>query len=61
VPGQTQRLFYGGTTSEEINDRKNDRIGLQHWAKEGIAGTAEPNEFFNLLNLISPPRSWDPR
>lgn len=39
VPGQSERLFYGGTTSEEINDRQNDRIGLQHWAKEGIAGT----------------------
>ncbi|BCS26933.1 uncharacterized protein APUU_51644A [Aspergillus puulaauensis] len=38
VPGQSERVFYGGTTSEEINDRKNDRIGLQHWAKEGIAG-----------------------
>ncbi|KAL1961892.1 hypothetical protein VTN77DRAFT_925 [Rasamsonia byssochlamydoides] len=38
VPGQTKRVFYGGTTAEEINDRKNDRIGLQHWAKEGIAG-----------------------
>ncbi|KAL4888606.1 hypothetical protein BDV59DRAFT_188264 [Aspergillus ambiguus] len=38
VPGQEQRLFYGGTTSEEINDRTNDRIGLQHWAREGIAG-----------------------
>ncbi|KAL2000242.1 hypothetical protein VTN02DRAFT_3367 [Thermoascus thermophilus] len=38
VPGQSQRLFYGGTTPEEINDRNNDRIGLQHWAQEGIAG-----------------------
>lgn len=38
VPGQTDRVFYGGTTVEEINDRGNDRIGLQHWAKEGIAG-----------------------
>ncbi|RMJ28804.1 putative cyclase [Aspergillus sp. HF37] len=38
VPGQAHRLFYGGTTAEEINDRKNDRIGLQHWAREGIAG-----------------------
>ncbi|EAU30394.1 conserved hypothetical protein [Aspergillus terreus NIH2624] len=38
VPGQKQRLFYGGTTSEEINDRTNDRIGMQHWAREGIAG-----------------------
>ncbi|CEO58686.1 hypothetical protein PMG11_03393 [Penicillium brasilianum] len=38
VPGQTDRVFYGGTTVEEINDRQNDRIGLQHWAKEGIAG-----------------------
>ncbi|KAB8073264.1 hypothetical protein BDV29DRAFT_139250 [Aspergillus leporis] len=38
VPGQTKRVFYGGTTSEEINDRSNDRIGMQHWAREGIAG-----------------------
>lgn len=38
IPGDNQRLFYGGTTVEEINDRKNDRIGLQHWAQEGIAG-----------------------
>lgn len=38
VPGQKERVFYGGTTVDEINDRKNDRIGLQHWAKEGIAG-----------------------
>ncbi|EYE96825.1 uncharacterized protein EURHEDRAFT_410613 [Aspergillus ruber CBS 135680] len=38
VPGQTERLFYGGTTAAEINDRTNDRIGLQHWAREGIAG-----------------------
>lgn len=38
IPGQDRRLFYGGTTVEEINDRKNDRIGLQHWAQEGIAG-----------------------
>ena len=39
VTGQSERVFYGGTTSEEINDRQNDRIGLQHWAREGIAGT----------------------
>lgn len=38
VEGQTERVFYGGATVEEINDRTNDRIGLQHWAKEGIAG-----------------------
>lgn len=38
VPGQSERVFYGGTTVEEINDRQNDRIGLQHWAREGIAG-----------------------
>ncbi|THC92080.1 hypothetical protein EYZ11_008461 [Aspergillus tanneri] len=38
VPGQEQRVFYGGTTAEEINDRGNHRIGLQHWAREGIAG-----------------------
>ncbi|KAF2872623.1 hypothetical protein BDV95DRAFT_628226 [Massariosphaeria phaeospora] len=33
------RVFYGGTTAAEILDREHsDRIGLQHWAKEGIAG-----------------------
>ncbi|KAF9885401.1 hypothetical protein FE257_012923 [Aspergillus nanangensis] len=44
IPGKTEtetepeRLFYGGTTAQEIVDRKNDRIGMQYWAKEGIAG-----------------------
>lgn len=33
------RVFYGGTTAKEILDREgSDRIGFQHWAKEGIAG-----------------------
>ncbi|KAH8807132.1 hypothetical protein F5884DRAFT_788592 [Xylogone sp. PMI_703] len=36
--GSTRREFYGGTTAGEILDRKNFRIGMQHWAKEGIAG-----------------------
>lgn len=43
VPGQTERVFYGGTTAAEINDRQNDRIGLQHWAREGIAGRRDPS------------------
>ncbi|KAK0385334.1 hypothetical protein NLU13_7810 [Sarocladium strictum] len=33
-----RRLFYGGVTKAEIEDRSNLRIGLQHWAKEGICG-----------------------
>ncbi|KAM0279743.1 hypothetical protein ACHAQH_004434 [Verticillium albo-atrum] len=33
-----RRLFYGGVTSREIEDRKNTRIGLQHWAREGMCG-----------------------
>jgi kynurenine formamidase len=33
-----ERLFYGGTTAAEIEDRTFTRIGMQHWAKEGIAG-----------------------
>ncbi|KAL4809435.1 hypothetical protein BDV18DRAFT_150841 [Aspergillus unguis] len=33
-----RRLFYGGTTAEEIQDPKNSRIGIGHWAKKGIAG-----------------------
>ncbi|PVH84448.1 hypothetical protein DL98DRAFT_453249 [Cadophora sp. DSE1049] len=32
------RVFYGGTTKEEIMDSSNHRVGLQHWASEGIAG-----------------------
>ncbi|KAI1648736.1 uncharacterized protein F4817DRAFT_53502 [Daldinia loculata] len=35
---QRERVFYGGTTKEEILDRSNDRIGTQHWAREGITG-----------------------
>lgn len=36
--GPDQRVFYGGTTGAEIEDRSSTRIGMQHWAKEGIAG-----------------------
>jgi hypothetical protein len=36
--GDSERLFYGGTTAAEIEDRVSTRIGMQHWAKEGIAG-----------------------
>ncbi|KAJ4357624.1 uncharacterized protein N0V89_002200 [Didymosphaeria variabile] len=32
------RVFYGGTTAKEIQNRASDRIGMQHWAREGIAG-----------------------
>lgn len=37
-PGSSQRLFYGGVTSSDIADRSNTRIGMQHWAQEGIVG-----------------------
>jgi Putative cyclase len=33
-----RRLWYGGTTPEEILDPKSNRIGLGFWAKRGIAG-----------------------
>ncbi|KAK7530902.1 uncharacterized protein J3D65DRAFT_561027 [Phyllosticta citribraziliensis] len=33
-----RRFFYGGTTAAEIVDRGCERIGMQHWAAEGIAG-----------------------
>lgn len=36
--GSQDRVFYGGTTKEEILDRSNDRIGIHHWAQEGITG-----------------------
>ena len=40
--GSKERVFYGGTTKEEILDRSNDRIGIQHWAQEGITGLSLP-------------------
>lgn len=49
VPGQSERVFYGGTTKEEINDPKSDRIGLQHWAQEGIAGQCFIILFLNKI------------
>jgi hypothetical protein len=40
-PSSSQdRVFYGGTTKEEIMDTSNHRIGIQTWAEEGIAGKA---------------------
>lgn len=36
-PGSDKRVFYGGTTSEEITDENCSRIGIGHWAQEGIA------------------------
>lgn len=36
----SQRQWYGGTTRAEILDRSNDRIGIHHWAREGITGRA---------------------
>lgn len=34
----SRRLFYGGTAAAEISDRSSTRIGMQHWAREGICG-----------------------
>lgn len=31
-------VFYGGTTADEIEEKGNARIGIGHWAKQGIAG-----------------------
>ncbi|CAK7230080.1 hypothetical protein SBRCBS47491_007465 [Sporothrix bragantina] len=36
--GSSERLFYGGVTSGDIANRSNTRIGMQHWAQEGIVG-----------------------
>lgn len=36
--GADSRLFYGGVGSREILDRSSNRIGMQHWAQEGICG-----------------------
>jgi kynurenine formamidase len=31
-------LWYGGTTKKEIAEGESSRIGIHHWAQEGIAG-----------------------
>ena len=31
------RLWHGGVTSDEISKMESDRIGIGHWAQEGIA------------------------
>ncbi|KAJ5578158.1 uncharacterized protein N7459_007122 [Penicillium hispanicum] len=33
-----RRVFYGGTTAQEIKDTDSPRIGIGFWAKKGIAG-----------------------
>ncbi len=33
-----KRVFHGGTTGNEIINSQSTRIGMGHWAKEGIAG-----------------------
>ncbi|KAK5190284.1 hypothetical protein LTR47_005722 [Exophiala xenobiotica] len=35
--GDGTRKWYGGTTSDEISQGKSDRIGVGHWAQQGIA------------------------
>lgn len=35
---KSRRVFYGGTTAEDIQDPDSSRIGMGHWAKRGIAG-----------------------
>jgi hypothetical protein len=32
-----KRAWYGGTTPDEISGMKSDRIGIGHWAQDGIA------------------------
>jgi hypothetical protein len=35
--GDGTRKWYGGTSSDEISKMESDRIGIGHWAQEGIA------------------------
>lgn len=37
-PDGKSKVFYGGTTPEEIQNTNSSRIGIGHWAKKGIAG-----------------------
>lgn len=49
--GSSERVFYGGTTKEEILDRENDRIGIHHWAQEGVTGQFSPFSRFLSYTL----------
>lgn len=31
------RMWYGGTSADEISKQESDRIGIGHWAQDGIA------------------------
>ena len=35
--GDGTRKWYGGTSSDEISKMESERIGIGHWAQEGIA------------------------
>ena len=52
--GPAQRLFYGGTTSAEICDRANTRIGIHHWAREGIAGRGVLLDYVEYARIHRP-------
>ncbi|TGO67040.1 hypothetical protein BOTNAR_0049g00270 [Botryotinia narcissicola] len=49
------RVFYGGTTKDEIMNTSNHRIGLQHWAPEGIAGRGILIDYAHWCTQQSPP------
>ncbi|KAG9242606.1 hypothetical protein BJ878DRAFT_535779 [Calycina marina] len=51
----TDRVFYGGTTKEEIVDTSNHRIGIQHWAPQGIAGRGILVDYASWAATQSPP------
>ncbi|KAL2073209.1 hypothetical protein VTL71DRAFT_10533 [Oculimacula yallundae] len=62
IPGDSSnssdRVFYGGTTKEEIMDSSNHRIGLQHWASEGIAGRGILLDYHLWASLQQPPITY---
>ncbi|CZT06293.1 hypothetical protein WAI453_006279 [Rhynchosporium graminicola] len=62
IPGDSSnsadRVFYGGTTKEEIMDTSDHRIGLQHWASEGIAGRGVFLDYQLWASSQSPPITY---
>lgn len=51
--GSQERVFYGGTTKEEILDRSNDRIGIHHWAQQGITGIVNVLQKSNFKLMLA--------
>jgi hypothetical protein len=52
--GDGTRKWYGGTTSDEISQGKSDRIGVGHWAQQGIAARGVFIDYVSYAEVLRP-------